>query len=119
VREATAAEIAELRDPGRGQARRPAAADTSDPRLAMLTRMRAKDVTRYGTKAANLGEIRTANLPGVNIPDGFGVPFFYYVRHMRQHGLDAKVEAMLADARFTSDAAWRKTELEQLRKPPS
>ncbi len=116
VREATPAEIADW-ETRKAQARHVAlpAADTSDPHLAMLTRMRAKDVVRYGTKAANLGEIRTANLPGVNIPDGFGVPFFYYVRHMRQHGLDAKVEAMLADARFGSDAAWRKTALEELR----
>jgi hypothetical protein len=116
MREATAGEIAELRD-------RVAAvrhvdlpqADVTSPRLAMLTRIRAKDVTRYGTKTANLGEIVTANLD-VNVPAGFGVPFFYYVRHMAQHGLDKRVEAMLADARFTSDAAFRKTELEQLRK---
>ena len=52
---------------------------------------RAKDVIKYGTKTSNLGEIRTANLPDVNIPDGFGVPFYYYVRHMKQHGLDARV----------------------------
>ncbi|MBK7540194.1 MAG: hypothetical protein IPI49_33545 [Myxococcales bacterium] len=45
-------------------------ADLTNRDLAMLTRMRAKDVTIYGTKASNLGEIRTAALPGVNIPDG-------------------------------------------------
>jgi phosphoenolpyruvate synthase/pyruvate phosphate dikinase len=44
------------------------------------------------------------------------VPFFYYVRHMRQHGLDQKVAAMLGDPRFASDAAWRKAALEGLRK---
>ena len=116
VREASPAEIADW-EAQKAQAKHVAlpAADTGDPHLAMLTRMRAKDVVRYGTKAANLGEIRTANLPGVNIPDGFGVPFFYYVRHMTQHGLDAKVAAMLADARFGSDAAWRKAALEELR----
>src|SRR5690348_4360817 len=35
-------------------------ADIASPHLAMLTRMRGKDVVRYGTKAANLGEIVSA-----------------------------------------------------------
>jgi hypothetical protein len=117
VREATPDEIKQY-EAKRAKARHVdlPLADLSETRLAMLTRIRAKDVIKYGTKTANLGEIRTANLPEVNIPDGFGVPFFYYVRHMRQNGLDAKVDAMLTDPRFTKDAAWRKTTLEELRK---
>ncbi len=116
MREATAAEIAAWEEK-RAKARHVdlPPADLAETRLAMLSRIRAKDVIKYGTKTANLGEIRTANLPEVNIPDGFGVPFFYYVRHMKQHGLDARVEALLADPRFASDAAWRKTALEELR----
>jgi len=116
LREATAAEIKELE--GRILDRKtvklpPAKID--NPRFAMLTRMRAKDATIYGTKSANLGEIVTANLEEVRVPAGFGVPIFYYVQHMRANGLDKKVEAMLADPKFKTDAAWRKTALEQLR----
>ena len=116
VREASPAEISAWENT-KAAARHVALpkADTTDPRLAMLTRIRARDVVRYGTKTANLGEIRTANLANVNIPDGFGVPFFYYVRHMQQSGLDGKVAAMLAEPRFATDAAWRKTALEELR----
>ncbi len=115
VREATAAEIKELE--GKLAAARHIdlpVADTTNPRLPMLTRIRAKDVTSFGTKTANLGEIVTANLPGVSVPPGFGVPFFYYVQHLRRNGLDAKVTAMLADARF-ADPAWRKAALADLR----
>jgi phosphoenolpyruvate synthase/pyruvate phosphate dikinase len=90
-------------------------ADITNPRLAMLTRIRGKDVIAYGTKTSNLGEIVTANVPGVRVPIGFGVPFFYYVQHMRDNGLDKEVDAMLRDARFKADAAWRKHALEQLR----
>lgn len=90
-------------------------ADLTNARLAMLTRIRAKDVIVYGTKTASLGEIVTANLPGVNVPAGFGVPFFYYVQHMRKHGLDEQVDALVRDKRFASDAAWRKAALEELR----
>jgi Pyruvate phosphate dikinase, AMP/ATP-binding domain len=91
-------------------------ADLTNRRLAMLTRMRAKDVVSYGTKAANLGEIVTANLDGVRVPPGFGVPFYYYVQHMTQNHLDVKLDAILADPRFKADAAWRKQALEGLRK---
>ncbi len=117
VREATAAEIAAWEEK-RAKVKKVdlPQADLAETRLAMLTRIRAKDVIKYGTKTANLGEIRTANLADVNIPDGFGVPFFYYVRHMKQNRLDAKVDAMLTDPRFATDAAWRKSALDELRK---
>lgn len=117
LREATPAEIAEHENAiAKTRHVDLPEADTASPRLAMLTRMRARSVATYGTKSANLGEVVTSNLPGVAIPPGFGVPFAYYVRHMKQHRLDARVEAMLADARFRSDAAWRKPALEALRK---
>lgn len=87
-----------------------------DPRLAMLTRMRAKDVLRFGTKSSNLGEIVTANLDDVRVPPGFGVPFFFYVQHITKNGIDKQITAMLADKKFQTDAAWRKQQLEELRK---
>jgi len=91
------------------------AADLGSHLFAMLTRMRAKDVLRYGTKASNPGEIVTANIHGVRVPEGFGVPFHYYVAHLQRNHLDARIAAMLADARFAADAAWRKAELASLR----
>ncbi|CAN5365016.1 hypothetical protein BH11MYX1_BH11MYX1_55060 [soil metagenome] len=91
-------------------------ADLTNKKLAMLTRMRAKDVVAYGTKAANLGEIVTANLDGVRVPAGFGVPFYYYQQHMKQNHLDVQLDAVLADPKFKTDAPWRKTALEGLRK---
>jgi phosphoenolpyruvate synthase/pyruvate phosphate dikinase len=77
--------------------------------------MRAKDVVVYGTKASNLGEIVTANLDGVRVPMGFGVPFYYYRQHLVQNHLDTKIDAMLADPQW-KDPVWRKAALEQMRK---
>ncbi len=117
MRPATAAEIKELE--GKIASAKHVdlpQADLGNQKLAMLTRMRAKDVVVYGTKAANLGEIVTANLDGVRVPAGFGVPFFYYQQHMKQNHLDIKLDAVLADPKFKTDAAWRKTALEDLRK---
>lgn len=116
LREATAAERAELdnRIASRRRVELPRA-DLGAPRLAMLTRIRARDADKYGTKAANLGEIVTANLPGVAIPPGFGVPFFYYAQHMSRNKLDARRDAVLDDPRFARDPAWRKQALAELR----
>jgi hypothetical protein len=116
LREATPAEVKELEGKiiERKTVRLPPA-QLDNPRLAMLTRMRVKDATIYGTKSANLGEIVTANLPGVNVPPGFGVPFFYYEHHLRSNGLYARIDALLADPQFRKDAAWRKAQLEELR----
>ena len=116
LREATAQEIAELANQiAKTQHVALPRADIASGRLAMLSRMRAKDVVMYGTKAANLGEIVTANLSGVAVPPGFGVPFFYYAQHMRRNKLDAKLDAVLADPRLKSDPAWRKVALDGLR----
>jgi len=116
LREATTAEIAELENKiAKARHVDLPAADIAWRRLAMLTRMRGKDVIKYGTKAANLGEIVTANLEGVKIPAGFGVPFVYYVEHMTRNGLDKKLDAVLADRRL-ADPAWRKQALDGLRK---
>ncbi len=90
-------------------------ANLSNANLAMLGRIRAKDVTSYGTKTANLGEVKSANLPGVRVPEGFGVPFFYYVRHMKQHKLDVMLTTMLNDPRWKAEPAWRRSELAKLR----
>ena len=115
LREATAQEIEELE--GRIKAQTHVElppANLANKSFAMLTRMRAKDVTSYGTKASNLGEIVTANLPGVRVPMGFGVPFYYYDQHIKKHHLDAKIEAMLGDARW-KDPTWRKRALDEIK----
>jgi hypothetical protein len=117
LREATPQEIAELE--GKIAAARHVelpAANLTNSQFAMLTRMRAKDVIVYGTKASNLGEIVTANLPGVRVPMGFGVPFHYYAQHIRRNHLDTRIDAMLADPRWKADASWRKAALEAMRK---
>jgi hypothetical protein len=116
LREATAQEIDDLKNKINEQrtVRLPPAV-VDDPHLAMLTAIRATDVDTYGAKTANLGAIASARLAGVNVPMGFGVPFFYYKRHMEQNGLYAAVDAVIGDEKFKTDAAWRKGQLEKLR----
>ena len=91
-------------------------ANLTDTHLQSLSTIKARDVLIYGTKTANLGEIASAKQSLVNVPTGFGVPFYYYAEHIRQNHLQANIDAVLDDARFTTDAAWRREQLETLRK---
>lgn len=91
-------------------------ANLAETKLATLDTLRASDASAYGTKTSNLGEIVSAKLPGVSVPPGFGVPISYYADHLKSSGIDAKVNAMLADPRFKSSQAERRIQLEKLRK---
>jgi hypothetical protein len=116
LREATAAEIERFKNKIEERRRvEVPAADLESAAMPMLSRIRAAQSRTFGAKTANLGEIASAAPGGVHVPPGFGLPFFYYVRHLRQSGLDHGVEAVLADPRFESDLAWRRAALETLR----
>ena len=89
-------------------------ADIQTRTLKPLSQIHAKDVLVYGTKTANLGEIASHNLNGVHVPDGFGVPFYYYSAHIAQNGLQTQIDSLLADARFKTDVAWRRDQLRNI-----
>ena len=117
LRIATAEEIARLKEAiDRKRHVEVPAADLTTAAMPMLTRIRATAAVTFGAKTANLGEIASAAPPGVNVPVGFGVPFFYYVRHLRQHKLDVAIEAALSDPRWAKDNAWRRQQANELRK---
>ena len=90
-------------------------ADLETRELRSLSGMRATEAAAYGAKAANLGEVAQLKFPWIKVPAGFGVPIVYMVEHMRRHGLDKKVDALLADPQVVKDAAYRKTKLAELR----
>ncbi len=72
--------------------------------------LRAADAPAFGTKAANLGEL-FAVLPAGNRVDGFGIPLATYRELMHVTGLQAAVEAVLADPRTASEASFREAQL--------
>ena len=90
--------------------------DLNEREFKPLSRIQAKDTVRYGAKTANLGEIAGRNLKGVNVPAGFGVPFYYYTEHIKNNHLQDQIDQMLDDARFKTDAKWRREQLIDLQK---
>ena len=84
--------------------------------LATLDALHATDASAYGQKTSNLGEIVGAKLPGVHVPPGFGIPIGYYAKHLESAGINAEIDAALADPKFKADAKVRRATLEKIRK---
>ncbi len=84
-------------------------------RIASLRQQGARDVVAYGGKSANLGEMMQVRLPGIIIPSGFTIPFFYYDQFIRENQLDEPIDAMMNDQKFVHDPAYRRARLTELR----
>jgi len=91
-------------------------ADLSVTAIADLGAQRASIVTVYGAKSANLGEIMHAKIPGMDVPNGFSLPFAAYRSFVISNGLDKAIARLLADKAFRADATVRKARLADLRK---
>jgi len=89
--------------------------DLSATRLADLSEQRAGSSIAYGAKSANLGELTHAHLPGVIIPPGFTIPFFYYDQFLKENKLDDAIYQMLNDQKFVHDPAYRRDYLTKMR----
>jgi rifampicin phosphotransferase len=89
--------------------------DLAVKRIADLRQQTARSVTAYGAKSANLGEVMRARLPGITVPNGFTIPFYYYDRFIKENGLDGPIQDMLDDKRFVHDPAYRREFLVGLR----
>lgn len=77
-------------------------ADLSATELLPLATLEHEDADKYGTKAANLGEIIRA-LPERNTVRGLAIPFAAYAEHIQQHELDARVTALATSNPWQSD----------------
>ena len=84
-------------------------------KLAGLREMRKKDSITYGSKAANLGEMLNARVVGVTVPDGFSVPFYWYISFMDTNGLNDKIAEYQDDLQFVHNPRVRRQKLEEFR----
>ncbi len=118
-----AAELKETSEAGRKLAERSdlltPEADLDFKQLTELKDQRMKHSQRFGAKAANLGEVMHAaqlgKIPGVVVPPGFSIPFFYYEQFLRDNKLDEEIVTLLGNDRFNHDANYRKQRLSELR----
>ena len=87
----------------------------SETRLLSLAQQRATASIAFGGKSANLGEVLNAHLPGIIVPSGFTIPFYYYDEFIKRNSLDDAIFELLNDQKFVHDPAYRREQLVQLR----
>ena len=85
-------------------------------KIAGLREMRKKDSVVYGSKSANLGGMLNARMLGFTVPDGFGIPFYWYDRFMKENGFDKEIENFINDNDFVHNPRVRRERLEAFRK---
>jgi len=87
----------------------------AETRLLGLRQQRATSAIAFGGKSANLGEVMNARLPGIVVPNGFTIPFYYYDEFLKANKLDDAIYALLNDQKFVHDPAYRRGKLVNLR----
>jgi rifampicin phosphotransferase len=87
----------------------------TETRLLSLSQQRAASSLAFGGKSANLGEVMNARLPGIVVPRGFTIPFYYYDEFIKRNKLDDKIYELLNDQKFVHDPAYRREQLVRLR----
>lgn len=88
----------------------------SEVRLLSLAQQRSRSSLSFGGKSANLGEVLNARLPGIIVPNGFTIPFYYYDEFVKRNKLDEVIFGLLNDQKFVHDPAYRREKLVQLRR---
>lgn len=87
----------------------------AETRLLGLSQQRARMTIAFGGKSANLGEVMNARLPGIVVPNGFTIPFYYYDQFLLANKLDDTIYTLLNDQKFVHDPAYRRAKLANLR----
>lgn len=91
------------------------ARDLSKTAIEPLKNIQFKDASSFGVKTANLAAMHRFDFPLGTVPDGFGIPFHFYVEFMRHNRLDAAVNAILDDPNTRNDRELLRKELKKLR----
>ena len=93
----------------------PVKPDLNETRLWPLIALRPRHSAQCGAKAANLGALQLAGIPGTFVPDGFCIPFSHYDRFMRTHRLADRLARMQQLPGCKTDPKIRKEALARLR----
>jgi hypothetical protein len=77
--------------------------DLSVTTITPLDDIAFADSSSFGVKAANVATLRILGFPEGTIPNGFGVPFYFYDEFMKHNGFYAQVTTTLSDPNFQAD----------------
>lgn len=70
----------------------------------------------FGAKCSNLATMRSFGLPNGTIPDGFGIPFYYYDEFMQFNNFYEEAQVMIDNPVFQNDINFRVARLRDFRR---
>lgn len=89
--------------------------DLTVKQIRKLDNIEFSNSSSFGVKTANVATLRTFDFPVKTIPDGFGVPFYFYHEFMNHNGYYEKIDKLLNDSEFQESLEVKKKELGKLR----
>ncbi len=89
--------------------------DLSVTRITPLDDIDFSGHAAFGAKTANVAVMRDFGFPAAAVPDGFGIPFYYYDEFMKFNNFYARVATMIADPDFQNDFDVQDARLSDLR----
>lgn len=89
--------------------------DLSQTQILPLDSIGFHESSSFGVKCANVATMRSFGFPDGTIPDGFGIPFYFYDEFMKFNDFYTQVHAMINDPAFRADYAVREQMLAGLR----
>ncbi len=115
IREATLDEVNEWYENIRPSEPQFPIRDLSITEILPLAEIDFEMSTAFGAKCANVSTMRTFQFPDGTIPDGFGIPFYYYDEFMQFNNFYEEVQIMIDNPSFQYDINFRVDRLQTLR----
>ena len=81
------------------------ARDLSVTQIMDLDDIAFEQSAAFGAKTTNVAAMRDFGFPNHAVPDGFGIPLYFYDAFMRHNGFYARAEELLANEAFRNDFA--------------
>ena len=115
IREATLAEVNEWYEDLRPTEPQIPIRDLSITDIVPLDDIEFEMSTAFGAKCSNVATMRNFGFPEGTIPDGFGIPFYYYDEFMQFNNFYQEVQVILGNPVFHNDINFRVERLKLLR----
>ena len=116
IREATLTEVNDWYEELRPTEPQTPIRDLSITEIMPLDDIAFEMSTAFGAKCANVATMRSFGLPAGTIPDGFGIPFYYYDEFMQFNNFYEEAQIMIDNPTFQTDLNFRIDRLKDFRR---
>lgn len=115
IRSATPQEIEDWYDALRPDSISHPAKDLTVTSITDLDDIVFEQAPAFGAKTSNVATMRDFGFPNYAVPDGFGIPLYFYDAYMRHNGFFDRAQELLANETFLNDFEIQDQLLDQFR----